>query len=511
MRAYDASKYHQAAESHVNGTIANIPARAEAIVTAGDAMAAYAKDFIEGCAALDDDTLFEVKTTLRKLKDFKIQEFDRRVKVSRMATMAPKTNGHAGGEAWEFGLIANDKGVLLPCHENVALHIENHTDWKGVLSFNEFTGGHDIIRKPPNPVTAKVREEIEDHFDTEATRWFERRHLMVKPDTVRRVIDSAARAVPYHPVRNYLNNLPEWDGVARTDSWLIDYCGVKSAESKPNLYAMAVGDKFLISAVARIFEPGCKADYLIVLEGPQRIGKSTVVKTLASDAWFTDQLTDLGGKDSSMKLRGVWILEFGELDAFSRTEITHLKSFLTQQFERFRLPYGKRIVKWQRQCVFIGTTNVYNWNKDPTGAGRFWPVRCNEIDILGLARDRDQIWAEAVYKYRRGDKWHITDPEILKLAKREQKERFDPEVWREKIIQVMPRVIAMEDGIYTEGTVSVVEILNEIGIKTDRQDQIAANRVARTLISDGWEQYRDSSPGRPWRYRRSAAGDPDDD
>jgi putative DNA primase/helicase len=503
------SDFRQAADIHFNGAAATVPARADAIVAAGDAMAAYAKDFIDACACLDEDTLFSVKTSLSKLKEFSKGEFNRRIKDTRMEAMQPKANGHAGGQAWEFGLLANDKGVLKPCHENVALHIENHEDWKGVLSYNEFTGGHDIMRQPPEPVTAKAGEEIEDHFDTEATRWFERRNIMVKPDTVRRVIDSTSRARPYHPVRNYFNNLPAWDGILRMDSWLIDYCGVKSTESKPNVYAMAVGDKFLISAVARIFQPGCKADYLIVLEGPQRTGKSTVVKTLASDEWFTDQLTDLGGKDASMKLRGVWILEFGELDAFGRTEITHLKSFLTQQFERFRLPYGKRIVKWQRQCVFIGTTNVYNWNKDPTGAGRFWPVRCGDIDIPGLTRDRDQLWAEALYKYRRGDYWYITDPEILKMAKRQQKERFDPEVWREKIREAIPKTEAGSDGILKEGSVSVAEILNQMGIKIERQDQIAANRVARTLIADGWEQYRDSAPGRPWRYRRET--EPDED
>jgi Virulence-associated protein E-like domain/Domain of unknown function (DUF3854) len=187
---------------------------------------------------------------------------------------------------WHSRLLRGDNGKLLSCYDNAAMWFENSADWAGVLGYNEFTGGHSVLKPPPSPITAEVGSELQDHFDTEAVRWLERRGIMVKPDVVRRVVDATVRRNTYHPVRDYLEALPPWDGQRRTGSWLIDYCGVESSDENPNLYAMAVGEKFLISAVARIMQPGCKADHLLVLEGAQGMGKSTAVRILAGDEWF---------------------------------------------------------------------------------------------------------------------------------------------------------------------------------------------------------------------------------
>ena len=182
---------------------------------------------------------------------------------------------------WRTRLLRNEKGRTIPCYENVALFLENSTDWAGVLGYNEFTAGYFLLKTPPAPVTAEAGSEIEDHFDTEVVRWLERRMLMVTPDLVRRVVDVIARRNSYHPVRDYLESLPAWDGAHRIGTWLIDYCGVESSDSNPNIYAMAVGEKFLIAAVKRILEPGAKCDSVLVLEGQQGIGKSTVPRILA--------------------------------------------------------------------------------------------------------------------------------------------------------------------------------------------------------------------------------------
>jgi putative DNA primase/helicase len=238
-----------------------------------------------------------------------------------------------------------------------------------------------IQRAPPRLVTAAVSQEIKDHFDTEVVRWLERHGVMVKPDVVRRVVDMLARRSRFHPVQDYLESLPPWDGVPRTRSWLIDYCGVESDPTKPSPYAMGIGEKFLISAVARVMNPGCKVDHSLVLEGAQGLGKSTVPRILAGDEWFSDQISDIGSKDASMQLRGVWILELSELTAVLRSDPGRVKGFLTQQMERFRLPYGQRLVTVPRQCVFMGTTNSENWLKDETGGRRFWPVRCRALDL----------------------------------------------------------------------------------------------------------------------------------
>jgi predicted P-loop ATPase len=409
---------------------------------------------------------------------------------------------------WRSLLIRNDRGKLIACCENAALMLENSPEWAGVLGYNEFTGGFVILKPAPPPITALVGQEIEDHFDTQVVRWLERKGVMVKPDLVRRVVDVLARQNPYHPIREYLERLPQWDGVKRIGTWLIDYCGVRSSDEKPNVYAMAIGEKFLISAVARVMEPGCKADHLLVLEGPQGIGKSTAARILASDAFFSDQLADMGCKDASMQLRGIWILELSELDALNRAESARAKAFFSQQRERFRLPYGHRVVEIKRQCVFIGTTNAEIWMKDETGGRRFWPVRCRSIDVQRLKTDRDQLFAEALYRYRSNVSWWLDDPDLVREAMEEQRARYAEDVWQEKVLEYAADLARGTGAAETEeskprGYATVPEILNRLGIETARQDQAAANRVARCLKAGKWERYSKRLPDgkRQWRYR----------
>ena len=195
---------------------------------------------------------------------------------------------------WRLRLLRNQDGKMITCYDNVALTLEQSPEWRNVLGYNELTAGYFLLKQPPQPVTAEAGTEIEDHFDTEVVRYLERMRLMVKPDVVRRVVDAVARRNCFHPVREYLQALPKWDGKPRIQSWLLDYCGVEYSEAKPNKYARTVGEKFLISAVKRIMEPGAKCDSVLVLEGHQGIGKSTVGRILASDEWFSDQLADMG-------------------------------------------------------------------------------------------------------------------------------------------------------------------------------------------------------------------------
>jgi predicted P-loop ATPase len=259
---------------------------------------------------------------------------------------------------------------------------------------------------------------------------------------------------------------------------------------------MAVGEKFVISAVARIMEPGCKADYLLILEGPQDWGKSTVPRILAGDDWFTDQLADIGNKDADMQVRGCWIVELGELDAFNRPEMSKVKAFLTRQADRFRLPYGHRVVKFPRQCVFMGTTNKYEWLKDESGGRRFWPVRCTKkIDVARLAADRDQLWAEALRQYHAAAHWWLEDAGLIEEAKEEQSGRYTPDPWEDRIRQFVESAVS----------ISVWEILFKLGVETAKQDQAAANRVAKCLQRVGWKRARleaDEDGKRPWGYRR---------
>jgi len=291
-------------------------------------------------------------------------------------------------------------------------------------------------------------------------------------------------------------------------AWLMDYCGVESSGEHPNIFAMAVGEKFLISAIARVMEPGCKVDTLLVLEGQQGIFKSMVPRILAGDQYFSDQLGEMGSKDASLQLRGVWIVELSELDALNRVESSRAKSFFSQQTERFRLPYGHRLVVIKRQFVFVGTTNSDTWLKDETGGRRYWPVRCRSIDIEALKRDRDQLWAEALHAYKTGTKWWLEDKDTIEEAIEEQRGRYAEDVWQEKVMQFAAEQAATpevdEDGNdRPRGYAKIPDILTRLGIETAKQDQSVANRVARCLKAGGWERYQKRRRGKPrqWRYR----------
>ena len=222
------------------------------------------------------------------------------------------------------------------------------------------------------------------------------------------------------------------DGTARLDLWLMTYLGVADTH-----YARAVGARWLSSAVARIYIPGAKTDCVLILEGPQGIKKSSALMTLA-EPWFTDRLSDLGSKDAAMETKGVWIIEVAELDSMSRTEVGAIKAFISRTHDRFRPPYGKRLVDLPRHCVFAGSVNPEGgYLKDATGGRRFWPVLCTTINVERLRADRDQLWAEARDRFRADEPWWLETLELNEAATREQDERYQGDAWEEPIQQYL--------------------------------------------------------------------------
>lgn len=323
--------------------------------------------------------------------------------------------------------------------------------------------------------------------------------ILVSSKVAGEAVQTVAREHSFHPVKDYLNGL-EWDGQPRIHRWLTTYLG-----AEPTPFAGAVGSRWLISAVARIFRPGCQADYTLLLEGAQGIKKSTSLRVLASDAWFADHISDLGSKDSRIELHGKWILEMSEMDRVRRGELERVKAFLTARSDHFRVPYGRRAEDVPRTCVFAGSVNDETPFTDETGNRRFWPVRCGAINIEVLTGDRDQLWAEAYQRYRGGAPWWLDSDELSELAKAEQEERYDLDIWHDAVLAWAndPKQRYDTDGgtqlpvepfVSIPGCVTLDDVLiHALGKDLERCTQTDKNRVARCLIHEGWRRKQDRS------------------
>jgi len=343
------------------------------------------------------------------------------------------------------------------------------------------------------PIGGTVPRDWTDDDDVRTAIWMQSEGVDVGRDTVGPVVQALAKEAPVHPVREFLESL-QWDGEPRVDSWLQRYLSVA-----PSPYAASVGRWWLLSAVARAFKPGCQADHLLVLEGPQGIGKSTAVSTLVGAEWFADDVPDLANKDASLAALNSWVIELAELDTVRKSETTQLKAFITRKVEAFRPPYGKAMIQVQRSCVFIGTTNRRDYLKDESGNRRYWPVRCGAIDREALAADREQIWAEAVALFDNGAKWwpDVTDGAVLAQIEAEQAERVDTDPWQGAVNAFLADKdrVTIDEVLAHLTKVIDPKTLEERGEAVVRRTQADANRAGRCLRLAGFEQgqWRDGS------------------
>jgi predicted P-loop ATPase len=305
-------------------------------------------------------------------------------------------------------------------------------------------------------------------------------HLGLKrlsKDIVHQAVDVRAHERRFHPVKDYLGGL-QWDGVARLADLFPNYFGAEVTR-----YAQAIGPMFLISMMARILEPGCKADHLPVIEGPQGTLKSSACQILGGD-WFSDNLPDVtAGKDVSQHLRGKWLIEVSEMHAMSRAEATLLKAFITRTTERYRPSYGRKEVIEPRQCVFVGTTNRDTYLRDESGGRRFWPVKAGTIDVDALAHDRDQLFAEAVVRFRKGVRWWPDKDFERDHIMPQQAARYEADVWEENIATYLANKI--------DGRVTVGQVAREVlGIETPKIGTAEQRRIAAAMEQIGWRRER---------------------
>jgi predicted P-loop ATPase len=414
------------------------------------------------------------------------------LKKSREDQLRAGPSASTGAFDWTNELKFDKFGAVRPILANLILFLRHHADWEGVLAFDEFAA-RVVIRKPPPWGDAVPGAQWSDHFDSKTRVWFQREDINAGLGDVGRAVEAAARDTSFHPVRDYLGALI-WDGIPRIDTWLVAYL---HADDTP--YVRAIGSCFLISAVARIFRPGCQVDHAPTLEGPQGQLKSSALRALAvKDAWFTDRLSPVSTKDAALETAGVWIIEIAEMDALLRASSGAKKSYLTRRDDRHRPPYGKRTISQPRQCVFACTINppVEGYLTDPTGARRLWPFVCHGvIDLAGIVRDRDQLWAEAVVRYEAGEIWWLT-PEQEALAAVEQKARFKGDVWREPI----------KHWIGQRDDVSLAEVAeNALQIKPQdlAKNHSAEIRIAKILENLGFKRCRARiGEKRSTRYQR---------
>ena len=325
-------------------------------------------------------------------------------------------------EAWKKKLEYEDKSLQLKnTLRNLTLILENDPNLRDIV-FNQHLDGMEIKGSVPWKHPSKFWRDADDaqliSYVDENYGTFSQRNYDI---AVAKVTDDRS----YHPIREFLQALPEWDKVERVDTLLIDYLGAAD-----NKYVRAVTRKTLCAAACRVLNPGCKFDTMLVLNGSQGIGKSTLIAKLGGE-WFSDSLSlnDTKDKTAAEKLQGYWILEIGELAGLRKAEVETLRSFLSRQNDIYRASFGKRTTPHPRQCVFFGTTNAESgYLRDTTGNRRFWPVKTpgggskRSWDVT--QEDVLQIWAEVMHYVKAGEKLYL-DPEVEALAKAEQREAME--------------------------------------------------------------------------------------
>jgi predicted P-loop ATPase len=384
------------------------------------------------------------------------------------------------------GMVTDDRGRFIPNVANVLAILRSAAPVAQCFAYDAMLCATMLTSTLPTPGGGAANRvdgvrPVRDTDITQLQEWLQRVGLpKIGRDQVFQAVDLRGMERSYHPVRDYLDG-SIWDAVPRLAKLFSTYFGGLSSP-----YTTGIGRMFLVAMVARIFEPGSKADYMLILQGPQGARKSTACSILGG-AWFSDNLPDVtGGKDVSHHLAGKWLIEIAEMSAMSRAENAALKAFITRPVERYRPSYGRKEVIQPRQCVFVGTTNQAVYLRDETGGRRYWPVIVGAIDTDALIRDRDQLFAEAVHLYRHGARWWPDEAFERQHIRPEQESRFEEDVWREPIA-------AWVSG---KKRVTIGEIARDaICIETPRIGTADQRRIATILEHMQWRRAGKDSRG----------------
>jgi hypothetical protein len=351
---------------------------------------------------------------------------------------------------------------------------------------------------PDTTIPFKGERRLEDNDANILLEYIQRQKLPTAGHSeVFRAMETRCREFPFHPVKEYLTGLI-WDGKPRLDTMLSYYCEAPNSE-----YTRAVGSMFMIAMVARIFEPGCKVDNVLILEGAQGIRKSMFFEILA-DKWYRDVFIEMRwNREVGEQLAGAWLIELVELVSHKRTDVNMMKAFITRKREFYRHAYGRLQVEEARSAVFGGTTNDAKYLRDDTGNRRYWPVTVKYVDDAKLRADRDQIFAEAMVRYRNGEQWWPDDDFERRHITPEQRQREEiDEAWTEEIRQFL-------EGETWDGTtwvqggplerVTLARVATQaLRIEIGRITKVDEKRIANILRQLGWEPHKGGKGRREW-------------
>lgn len=389
-------------------------------------------------------------------------------KTGEIVDLPPTSKAYNTLTNWAtLGLELSDKGVPHPNLDNAAALLERHPDTQGRFWFDEF-----LQRVLSTWNIEHAPKEWSDADDVRLALWMQRRVKIgrMSVGTARDAVTAIALAHKRNECREWLESLT-WDGTDRLAAMISAGFGAESNE-----YTAAVGRCWMVSMVARALNPGCKVDTMPVFEGDQGRGKSTALQALVGARWFAEAAESPTNKDFFQALQGKLLVEIGEMDAFSKAEVHTIKRVISCQVDRYRAPYGRRSEDHPRQGVFAGTTNKDDWNRDETGARRFWPVACTTLDLAWLATHREQLFAEAVARYQAGESWWDV-PEAD--AKREQEARRDADEW-ERIV---------DSWLVGRWETTTGDVLSgALKIEADKWDRSLQLRAARCLKVLGWKR-----------------------
>ena len=415
---------------------------------------------------------------------------DKKVKTQlvddRMAEAAEDFGEMPEESDWKDKLRFTEKGAIAQTIENVVVILTYDPRLSGRLALNEME--HQIVTTTSLPWrTVRGLSPWTDADDAALRYYLERTYGLTGKDRIFDAVNVVAQQAAFHPVREYLDGCA-WDGTPRVETLLVDYLG---AEDTP--YTRAVTRKTLVAAVARIYQPGKKFDYMLTLRGRQGLGKSALISKLGGK-WFSDTFTTMQGKEAYEQVLGVWIVEVGELAGMRKAEAETIKLFISKTSDRFRPAYGRRLQEFPRQCIFIGTTNETQFLRDTTGNRRFWVVDTPNDAPRDMWDDLtpetvQQVWGEAVELYKKGEKLYLTRE--LEAAAREVQEAYEEENPRVGI------VAAYLDRLLPEGW-------DDLDLYTRRQwlETDAKGTVRRTTVCtlELWAEALGQNPDKFDRY-----------